>query len=187
MNLNQLNTMIKRCLIISVLALFFFSCNDEKSANTSTPGTSETDTTIKTDPPVAAKTKKSGKVSTSMAADDAKVKMEKDKIGYYNRTEVLPVYNGGQSAMENYIINTIEYPQDAIDDNIEGVVTVQFGVDENGNISNVSTIGNKIGYGLEEEAIRVVSKMPKWTPGQIKGKNVKTWRTLPINYRLEES
>ena len=62
---------------------------------------------------------------------------------------------------------------------------IQFGVDENGTISNVSTTGNKIGHGLEEEAIRVVSKMPKWTAGQVKGKNVKTWRTLPISYRLE--
>ena len=58
-------------------------------------------------------------------------------------------------------------------------------VDENGNILNVSTVGNKIGHGLEEEAVRVVSKMAKWTPGQVKGKNVKTCRTLPINYKLE--
>lgn len=188
MNSNGLTTMIKSSLVVILSALFFIGCNDEKSANNSTPATSETDTIVKTDPPpVAAKPKKSGKVSTSVAADDAKMKMEKDKMGYYNRTEVLPAYNGGQTAMENYITNNIEYPQDAIDNNIEGIVTVQFGVDENGNVSNVSTIGNKIGYGLEEEAIRVVSKMPKWTPGQVKGKNVKTWRTLPINYRLEES
>ena len=186
MNFNQLKTVIKRSLVISAAVLFVISCNDDKSANNSTPTTSEVDTTVKTDPPAAAK-KRSGKASVNVEADDASVKMEKDKLGYYNRTEVLPAYNGGQSAMENYIINTIEYPQDAIDNNIEGVVKVQFGVDENGNITNVSTVGNKIGYGLEEEAIRVVSKMPKWTPGQIKGKNVKTWRTLPINYRLEES
>ena len=187
MNFKQLNRVVKKCLVISVSTLFLIGCNDEKSANNSTPGTNETDTTVAANPPVASKTKKSGKVSTNMSADDVKIKMEKDKMGYYNRTEVLPAYNGGQGAMENYITNTIEYPQDAIDNNVEGVVNVQFGVDENGNVSNVSTVGNKIGYGLEEEAIRVVSKMPKWTPGQVKGKNVKTWRTLPINYRLEES
>ena len=106
-------------------------------------------------------------------------------MGYYNRTEVLPAYKGGENAIENYITTNIEYPQDAIDNNVEGVVNVQFGIDENGNILNVSTVGNKIGHGLEEEAVRVVSKMAKWTPGQVKGKNVKTWRTLPINYKLE--
>ena len=187
MNFNWLNAIIKRNLVISISILFLIACNDEKSANNSTTGPAETDTTANTNPPPVVKRKKSAKVSTALAADDAKAKMEKDKMGYYNRTEVLPAYNGGQGAMENYIMNTIEYPQDAIDNNVEGIVTVQFGVDENGNVSNASTVGNKIGYGLEEEAIRVVSKMPKWTPGQIKGKNVKTWRTLPINYRLEES
>ena len=184
MNFNQLTTGIKSCLIVSASALLFISCNDDKSANNSTPGTNS-DTTKSTEQAVAAKTKKSGKVSTSTLADDTKVKMEKDKMGYYNRTEVLPTYKGGQNAIENYITNNIEYPQDAIDNNVEGIVNVQFGVDENGTISNVSTIGNKIGHGLEEEAIRVVSKMPKWTAGQVKGKNVKTWRTLPISYRLE--
>ena len=187
MNFNRLNTVIKRALIVFVSVFFLTRCNDDKSANNSTPGASETDTTTNNNAtPVTAK-KKSGKVSTSMGSDDTKIKMEKDKMGYYNRTEVLPAYNGGQIVMENYIMNTIEYPQDAIDNNVEGVVKVQFGVDENGNISNVSTVGNKIGYGLEEEAIRVISKMPKWTPGQVKGKNVRTWRTLPINYRLEEN
>jgi periplasmic protein TonB len=185
MNFNQLNTLIKSCFVFSASALLFVSCNNDKSANSSTPEVSK-DTTISTEQgSVVAKTKKSGKVSTSASADDTKVKMEKDKMGYYNRTEVLPSYKGGENAIENYITNNIEYPQDAIDNNVEGVVNVQFGVDENGNISNVSTVGNKIGHGLEEEAIKVVSKMPKWTPGKVKGKNVKTWRTLPINYKLE--
>lgn len=186
MTFNQLNVVFKQCVVISVCAFLFSACNDEKSANNSTPG-SEVDTSVAATRTDVKKVKKSGKVSTSSTAVDEKMKMEKDKMGYYNRTEVLPAYNGGQSAMESYIVNTIEYPQYAIDNNAEGVITVQFGVDENGNVSNVSTVGNKIGYGLEEEAIRVVSKMPKWTPGQVKGKNVKTWRTLPINYRLEES
>lgn len=126
MNFNRLTTVIKRYLIVSISTLFFIGCNDEKSANNSTPATTEinADTTIKTgSQPVVAK-KRYGKVSTSMAADDTKVKMKKDKMGYYNRTEVLPAYDGGQTEMENYIINTIEYPQEAIDNNIEGIVTV---------------------------------------------------------------
>ena len=130
--------------------------------------------------------KKTGKASMGITVNtDANTKIEKDKMGYYNRTEVLPAYKGGQSALETYINNNIEYPQDAIDNNTEGTVNVQFAVDEQGNISNVKTIGNKIGYGLEEEAIKVVSKMPQWTAGQVKGKNVKTWRILPITYKLE--
>ena len=63
---------------------------------------------------------------------------------------------------------------------------MEFGIDENGNISGVKTLGTKLGYGLEEEAIKVISGMPAWTSGTVKGKNVKTRMILPITYRLEE-
>ena len=187
--------LITAAIIVVAACVFMQACNDESGNNSSTtPATGADSSTaaMGTEPgrqPNEAGTKKRmGKVSATMPAEaNANAKMEMDKMGYYNRTEVLPAYKGGQAALENYINNNIEYPQDAIDNNAEGIVNVQFGVDENGNISNVSTIGNKIGYGLEEEAIRVVSKMPKWVPGQVKGKNVKTWRTLPVNYRLEEN
>jgi TonB family protein len=191
MNFNTIKASLAKYLAFLIGMFVFIACNDQKSANNSTSAGKEVaDDTAATNTPSStptAKAKKSGKITASMDKDDTKAEMKKDKMGYYNRTEVLPAYSGGQNALENYITNNIQYPQEAIDNNVEGVVKVQFGVDENGNVTNVSTIGNKIGYGLEEEAIRVVSKMPKWTPGQVKGKNVKTWRTLPINYRLEES
>ena len=169
------------------MLVFVIACNDESGNNSTTAN--ETDSAssspVSTTDPVK---KKTGKASAKMTTDaDASAKIEKDKDGYYIRTEVLPSYNGGQTALETYITNTIEYPQEAIDNSVEGTVNVQFLVDEKGNVSEVKTIGNKIGSGLEEEAIRVVSAMPKWTPGQVKGKDVKTWRTLPITYRLEVS
>ncbi|MGZ8557680.1 MAG: hypothetical protein ACXWWC_05085 [Chitinophagaceae bacterium] len=84
----------RKVLVVSASVLFVWGCKDEKSANYSTPLSTETDTTITTTtdaPPVVAK-KKSGKVSTRMSADNANAKMEKDKMGYYNRTEVIPAY-----------------------------------------------------------------------------------------------
>lgn len=171
------------------------ACNNESENNsTSTPVTgvdtansvtannSPAETSQATAPAMAKK--KKGKISATIT-EDASAKIEKDKMGYYSRTEVSPAYKGGDGALSDYINNNIEYPQDAIDNNIEGTVSVQFVVDEQGNISNVKTIGNKVGYGLEEEAVKVVSRMPKWTAGQVKGKNVKTWRVLPITYKLE--
>lgn len=172
------------------------ACNNESENNSTSAPASGADTSgsaasnnspAESSQETAAATpkKKTGKVSVAIAEPDASAKIEKDKMGYYNRTEVLPAYKGGPDALANYINNNIEYPQDAIDNNIEGTVSVQFGVDETGNISNVKTIGNKVGYGLEEAAVKVVSAMPKWTAGQVKGKNVKTWRVLPITYKLE--
>lgn len=149
---------------------------DSNVAGTVDPAAGTTNASTTTKPA------RKGRATASIKADDASVKMEMDRAGYYNRTEIAPAYQG---SIEDYVTDNIEYPQNAIDNSAEGTVYVQFGVDRNGNISNVSTVGTKIGYGLEEEAIRVVSKMPKWTPGKVKGKNVNTWRTLPITYKLE--
>jgi periplasmic protein TonB len=179
-------------IIAFAISSLMISCNGDSENSSKTtenevkaPDSLGTATTPGTTVPTPA-VKKKGKVSSNMEVKaDATAKMEQDKMGYYNYTETLPEYNGGQNALDNYINNNIEYPQDAIDNNIEGTVSVQFAVDEHGAISNVKTVGNKVGYGLEEEAVKVVSKMPKWTAGQIKGKNVKTWRILPITYKLE--
>lgn len=177
-----------------IMCAFVTACSDEGNNSTTTNDSSSKMDNTTTSPSSTVgdsgkantantTVKKKGKASVKM--EEAAAKVEKDKSGYYINTEVQPAYSGGQSALENYINNNIEYPQQAIDNNTEGTVRVLFLIDDKGNISNVTTEGNKIGNGLEEEAVRVVSKMPKWTPGQVKGKNVKTWRTLPITYKLE--
>ena len=133
----------------------------------------------------AAKGKRKGRVSAAIGAEDMNARMEMDKRGYYNRAEVSPSYAGGQASLESYVQDKLEYPAEALDNGIEGEVKVQFAVDNDGKITNVTTVGKKVGYGLEEEAVKVVSAMPKWKPGTVKGKAVKTWRTLPITYRLD--
>ena len=129
---------------------------------------------------------KKGKVSIVMTAPviDKTVKMEMDKEGFYTNTEVLPAYPGGQKALERFFEDNIQYPEAATENDAQGTVKLSFAVDENGKIYQPVATGNKIGYGLEEEAIRVFNKMPKWTPGKIKGKNVKSRFTLPINFQL---
>ncbi len=212
MNFNRLTKGFTKVVPVIALSAIMISCNDENAGNTSTTGRMDT-TSMNTDGSpagspttvapanqgtaatavsldssaagVAGKSARKGRVMAAMAADDMKSKMAMDKMGYYNRAEVAPSFAGGQAGLENYITTNLEYPNTAIDNNIEGEVRVQFAVDNQGNISNVSTVGKKIGYGLEEEAIKVVSAMPKWTAGTVKGKAVKTWRTLPITYKLE--
>lgn len=188
MNFNQLKIGLQGMAAVFGFSLVMVSCNnaDESANNSTTDKAGDTATAvISPDTTQKAVKKRSGKITSKSMADDLSVKIAKDKMGIYTRTEVAPAYAGGQSGLDDYIVNNIQYPQDAIDNNVEGTVTVQFAVDEKGNITNVSTLGNKLGYGLEEEAIKVVSNMPKWTPGQVKGKNVKTWRILPVTYQLE--
>jgi periplasmic protein TonB len=185
MSSSKLKVNSKAIIAALVMLSFVVACNDsdksEKNSPTDTVNATKTDTSSATLPPV----KKVGKASITVMTEDKSNKIEKDKMGYYNRTEVLPEYPGGQNDLQNYVSSKIEYPEDAINNNIEGTVHVQFAIDEQGNVSNARTIGNKIGYGLEEEAIKLVSNMPKWTPGMVKGKKVKAWYTLPVAYKLE--
>ncbi|MBC7508831.1 MAG: TonB family protein, partial [Ferruginibacter sp.] len=78
----------------------------------------------------------------------------------------------------------IEYPSEATDNGVEGTVNMNFAVDEKGKVYAPKITSDNIGYGIEKESLRVFAKMPTWTPGKIKGKNVKTRYTLPIKFQL---
>lgn len=97
--------------------------------------------------------------------------------------EEMPEFPGGADAMNQFIIKNIRYPDSAIDANVEGKIKVKFVVDEMGNIGSVHAI-NKLGYGLEQEAERVVSIMPQWKPGKSNGKLVKVYFMLPIKFEI---
>jgi periplasmic protein TonB len=165
-----------------LVTLFMSACNDTNQSSTSSnaEGAAKDTTTV-----AAAPVKKKGKASMGTATADNAAKVEKDKEGVYTKAEVMPMYPGSSDGLSSYINTNLVYPQDAIDNNVEGTVNVQFVVDEKGNVSDVKTIGNKLGYGLEEEAVTVVNKLPKWEPGKVKGKSVKTRLTIPITYKLE--
>ena len=180
---------------LAIMTLGIFSlaaCNnsneDKNDVRTTTPP-ADTSTTVipstKTDTTGMTTAKKIGKVSITPVTVDKSGSMKTDDKGYYNYTETAPAFPGGHSALENYIMNNLEYPQDAIDNNIEGTVFVMFTIDENGKVGNAKTSGTAMGYGLEEEAVRVVNGMSAWTPGTTKGKKTKAWYTIPITYKLE--
>jgi len=99
---------------------------------------------------------------------------------------IAPEFPGGQQGLDNYVNNHIKYPQDAIDNDISGVVRVSFIVDENGRITKVKLLNpQRVGQGLDEEALRVVKTMPEWKPGTLHGKKVKTQLELPISFQVE--
>ena len=168
-----------------LMIMFATACNNTDDNKTKTAkegvGTSDTATAKST---VTAK--KKGRASVVIDKDDMKnAKIEKDNTGVYTKAEVMPVYEGNDQALAEYINSKIVYPEQAVENNVEGTVKVQFVIDEKGTVSDVKTVGTKLGYGLEEEAVSVVRNLPKWTPGKVKGKNVKTRLSVPITYKLE--
>ena len=97
--------------------------------------------------------------------------------------DVLPEYPGGFDAQMMFLIKNIKYPAEAIKDGIEGKVVVRFTVKSDGSISDVS-VDKPINKALDDEAIRVVKSMPKWTPGRKDGRAVDVSMALPITFKL---
>jgi len=163
--------------------------NTPANTDTTMSKTPMTDTTtVSANQPIANKkdaTNRRGRVSLGKMTE-RKTGMKPDKDGIYEMTDVRPAYPGGQTALENYINNNVEYQQAAIDNNTEGKVDVEFVIDEKGNVTDAKRIGKELGGGLDDEAVKVISNMPKWTPGKVKGKNVKTRLVLPITYKIEQ-
>ena len=103
--------------------------------------------------------------------------------GPYIRVEKMPEPVGGYAAFYKYVKKNLKYPKVAKRTSIEGKVFVQFVVDEEGNITAVEVIKG-IGGGCDEEASRVLSEAPKWSPGKQRGKPVKVRMVLPMVFNL---
>jgi TonB family protein len=99
--------------------------------------------------------------------------------------EIMPTFIGGESEMMNFISKNVVYPKKAIANAIEGTVKVKFTVDQKGNVKDLQIISkDKLGYGCEEEAMRVIRIMPRWNPGLQNGEPVNVYFHLPIKFRL---
>lgn len=108
----------------------------------------------------------------------------KDNSEVFTTVEHNPEFPGGISNMYRYIGENIMYPSAAQKANIFGKVFLKFIVEADGSIGEIQTLKG-IGGGCDEEAIRVISQMPKWQPGIQNGKPVRVYYTMPINFRLE--
>jgi TonB family protein len=102
----------------------------------------------------------------------------------YSVIEQLPTFMDGQASISQYISSHLEYPKEAIKNKIEGTVILRFIIDRDGNVTK-PTVFKGIGGGCDEEAIRIISNMPKWKPGKQNGKTVSVWYTLPIYFKLQ--
>jgi protein TonB len=107
---------------------------------------------------------------------------EDDGNTIFTKVEIESEYPGGMPAWQRFLNRNLRYPQDAIDQGVEGFVTVQFIVDKEGNVSNVEAVSGPTE--LRAEAIRVIKKSGKWTPAIQNGNPVKSYKKQPIGFRL---
>ncbi len=99
----------------------------------------------------------------------------------YTTVQKKPEYPGGQAALFQYLRDNIMYPQVSLDNGIQGTVVVQFTVNENGELSDL-VVARSLDRSCDEEAIRVIKKMPKWEAGEQNGKKVCVRYTMPIRF-----
>ena len=98
--------------------------------------------------------------------------------------EPMPVFPGGEAALEEYIQQHIQYPPEAVKEGIEGTVLVQLEVDAEGKVVNASVIDMIHEY-LDEEAIRVCKSLPDFKPGKLGGRTVSSWYVVPVKFQLQ--
>jgi TonB family protein len=97
--------------------------------------------------------------------------------------EKMPEYQGGMEALSNYLSTNIQYPETAKNNKIEGKVIISFMVEATGKVSKC-VVKESAHADLDNEALRVVSSMPDWIPGEKDGKKVGVEMTLPIVFKL---
>ena len=98
--------------------------------------------------------------------------------------EEMPQFPGGAAKMMEFIQKNIQYPMTAQENGIQGRVFVNFVIEPDGSITNV-TVMRGIGGGCDEEAIRIVQSMPNWKPGKQRGVAVRSSFTVPIIFKLQ--
>jgi len=107
-----------------------------------------------------------------------------DETQIFAVVESMPEFPGGEAALYKYLAENIKYPQMAKESGIQGRVFVTFVVEKDGSVTDVRVLRG-IGGGCDEEAIRVVKNMPRWTPGKQRGKAVRVQYNLPVKFTLQ--
>jgi len=125
-----------------------------------------------------------GSKSDEKVAEKSKSSKIENGKPVFTVVEKMPQFPGGDAALFKYLGENVRYPVKAQENGIQGRVICQYVVNEDGSVSDVSVVRG-VEASLDAEAIRVISAMPKWTPGEQKGKAVAVKYTLPISFRLE--
>lgn len=110
------------------------------------------------------------------------VKHEPEKI--FVAVEQPAEFPGGPAAMMKWLSNNIRYPESAQQNGISGRVVVKFVVEKDGSIGSPSIVKG-VDRDLDQEALRVVKRMPKWQPGKNNGQPVRSYFNLPVTFRLQ--
>lgn len=110
--------------------------------------------------------------------------IEKEQLYETEDTETQPSFPGGDAALSEWVVSNLQYPSISQEEGIQGRVIVGFVIEPDGSITNIEVVKSVDTY-LDRAATQLVSKMPKWNPGTVSGKPVRTSYRIPIAFRLK--
>lgn len=121
-------------------------------------------------------------VSAAICQETPVVPLDSLSKQTFAKVEVESEFPGGREAWAKFLMNNLEYPQKAVRKRIQGTVVLQFIVNKEGDIEDAAAIsGPPI---LQEAALKLIRKSPKWIPAQQSGKKVKSYKKQPIVFSL---
>ena len=99
--------------------------------------------------------------------------------------ETMPSFQGGDlNTFRNWVQQNVKFPQIALENGIQGRVVLSFVIEKDGRLTNIQVLQTP-DRSLSEEAIRVLSKSPKWSPGKQRNQVVRVKYTLPVDFRVQ--
>lgn len=121
------------------------------------------------------------KAQTSVP-DSGELELNSDTTTF-TKVDIESEFPGGLSGWGDFLRHNFEYPQKAIDKNIQGKVVVQFVVCADGSLCDIKAISGP--KALRETAVKVIQRTPNWIPAIQNGKKVKSYKRQPIIFKLE--
>ncbi len=92
-------------------------------------------------------------------------------------------FSGGHGAMQQFIIENVRYPEEALKNKEQGKLIVRFVVEQSGEITNIE-IARSVSPSIDAEGIRIVESFPNWDPAENHGYKVRSTANIPINFQL---
>lgn len=99
--------------------------------------------------------------------------------------ETMPSFQGGDlNTFRTWVQQNVKFPQIALENGIQGRVVLTFVIEKDGRLTNITVLQTP-DRSLSEEAIRVLNKSPKWSPGKQRNQVVRVKYTLPVDFRVQ--
>ena len=176
--------------MIAICAMLVFSCKNEGKGNKEIKDAAEE--AVESVEGVTEEVIEGAEAAASALGEEAQESVDRTQdalekmegILPYTSVEAKPTFNGGDAdSFVKYVQQNIKYPENALENGVEGKVTVNFVVDANGKIRNAKVV-NGVDDELNAEALRVVESAPAWTPAKQNGKNVPVTCSIPVTFKI---